>query len=94
MKKSVIITIVIVVILITSLSIVALKPVISCKNDVPEHYIEAIESQAKGIYSNNLPLVPIYVTVNSFETETVYYTIHIFHLAQWKCRTQNLMGII
>ena len=78
MKKRVIITMVIVAILITSILIVALNPVISCENDVPQHYIEAIESQAKGIYSNVLPLVPIYVAVNSFETESVYYTIYYF----------------
>ena len=78
MKKRVIVTIVIVSILVAGLSIMALHPVISCKMDIPEHYVEAIESQSKGLYSNVLPLVPIYVTVNRFETEKVYYTVHYF----------------
>ena len=78
MKKKAIIGIVIVAILIVGLSIFASNPIISCKVDVPENYLEAIESQSKGTYSNVLPLVPIYVTVNSLEAETVYYTIHYF----------------
>ena len=78
MKKKAIIGIVIVAILIVGLSIFASNPIISCKVDVPENYLEAIESQIKGTYSNVLPLVPIYVTVNSLEAETVYYTIHYF----------------
>ena len=78
MKKKVIIGIIVVAILIVGLSIFAYNPVISCKVDVPENYLEAIESQSKGTYSNSLPLVPIYVTVNSLEAETVYYTIHYF----------------
>lgn len=78
MKKKAIIGIIVVAILIVGLSIFASNPIISCKVDVPENYIEAIESQSKGTYSNVLPLVPIYVTVNRLEAETVYYTIHYF----------------
>ena len=78
MKKKAIIGIVIVAILIAGLSIFASNPIVSCKVDVPENYLEAIESQSRGKYSNILPLVPIYVTVDSLEAETVYYTIHYF----------------
>lgn len=78
MKKKAIIVIAFVAILIIGLYIFASNPIISCKVDVPENYLEAIESQSKGTYSNVLPLVPIYVTVNSLEAETVYYTIHYF----------------
>ena len=78
MKKRVITGAAIVVMLIVGLSIFASNPIISCKVDVPENYLEAIESQSKGTYSNVLPLVPIYVTVNRLEAETVYYTIHYF----------------
>jgi len=78
MKKKAIIGIIVVAILIVGLSIFASNPIISCKVDVPENYLEAIESQSKGTYSNVLPLVPIYVTVNRLEAETVYYTIHYF----------------
>ena len=78
MKKKAIIGIIVVAILIVGLSIFASNPIISCKVDVPENYLEAIEIQSKGTYSNVLPLVPIYVTVNRLEAETVYYTIHYF----------------
>ena len=78
MKKKVIIAVVIVAILIIMLSIVASHPIISYKTDMPENYIEAIESQSRGIYSNVLPLVPLYVSVDRLEAETVYYTIHYF----------------
>ena len=78
MKKKVITITIIVAILITGLCILASNPIISYKNDVPAEYVEAVESQAGGIYSKTLPLVPVFVTVNSFEKETVYYTIHYF----------------
>ena len=68
MKKKAIIVIAFVAILIIGLYILASNPIISCKFDVPENYLEAIESQSKGTYSN----------VNSLEAETVYYTIHYF----------------
>ena len=77
MKKT-IIGIVIVALLIVGLSIFASNPIVFCKVDVPENYLEAIESQSKGTYSNVLPLVPIYVTVDGLEAEIVYYTIHYF----------------
>ena len=78
MRKRVIIAIMIVVTLIAGLCILVSNPIISCKKDVPEYYYEVIEAQSKGIYSNVLPLVPVYVNVNSLEAETVYYTIHYF----------------
>ena len=77
-KKRVIITTVIVLLIFAGLCILASKPIISGGNDVPEDYVEKIKSQAQGLYSKVLPLVPIYVTIDSFEEEKVYYTIHYF----------------
>ena len=74
MKKKVIFSIAIVVMLITDFGVLVANPIISGENDVPENYLEAIESQAQGLYSKVLPLVPIYITIDSFEKEKVYYT--------------------
>lgn len=55
-------------------------PFVSCRIELPEHYIEAIESQSKGLYSNTLPLIPVYVSVDHFCDGRVYYTVHYFPL--------------
>lgn len=55
-------------------------PLVSCRVELPEHYIEAIESQSKGLYSNTLPLIPVYVSVDRFCDGRVYYTVHYFPL--------------
>ena len=54
------------------------KPIVSCKIDLPDGYIEAVESEAEGFYSKTLPLVPVYVSVEEFTGNKVYYTIHYF----------------
>ena len=53
-------------------------PVIVCKYDLPEEMMEAVESQAEGLYSKSLPLIPIYAEITQFENDTVYYTIYYF----------------
>ena len=60
------------------LGILSKNPIIICDNDLSEEYMEAIESQAEGLYSRKLPLVPVCVNVTSFTDETVYYTIYYF----------------
>ena len=78
MKKSVIIATIIVAVLIVGLSILASNPIISCKTDIPENYLEAIGSQSQGVYSKVLPFVPVYVSVDSYSEEIVHYTIYYF----------------
>lgn len=78
MKKSVMIFIMIMIILITSLSLLSSNPIISCKTDVSEHDLDAMESQAKGVYSSALPLVPVYVSVDDVSEKTIFYTIYYF----------------
>ena len=78
MKKRLFITIAIVVMLIFVLCYLTSNPIISVPKDVPEHYVEAIKSQSKGVYSNVLPLVPVYVSVDNLSANRVYYTIHYF----------------
>ena len=80
MKKKVIIAVIFIGVLIAGLCILSSNPIISCKIDIPENYSEAIEEQVKGMYSQRLPLVPVYVTVDSFSGNEVHYTIHYFPL--------------
>lgn len=77
MKKYIVMA-VIAIVLVLGFCFLASNPVISCKLDVPESYLEAIESQAKGVYSSKLPLVPVYISVDSFLDEKVLYTIRYF----------------
>ena len=64
--------------LILGLGILSKNPIVICDDDLSEEYMEAIESQAEGLYSRKLPLVPVCVNVTSFDDETVYYTIYYF----------------
>ena len=77
MKRSVIAAI-IVAVLFLALSVSALHPVVICRIDIPENYMDAIAGQAKGMYSSKVPLVPIYVSVDACTEGRVYYTIHYF----------------
>ena len=77
MKK---VLLVIALALILGLGILSKNPIVICDNDLPEEYMEAIESQAEGLYSRKLPLVPVCVNVTSFDNETVYYMIYYFPL--------------
>ena len=77
MKK---VLLVIALALILGLGILSKNPIVICDDDLSEEYMEAIESQAEGLYSRRLPLVPVCVNVTSFDDETVYYTIYYFPL--------------
>ena len=77
MKK---VLLVIALALILGLGILSKNPIVICDDDLSEEYMEAIESQAEGLYSRKLPLVPVCVNVTSFDDETVYYTIYYFPL--------------
>lgn len=47
-------------------------------SELPEAYTEAIRSQSEDLYSKKLLLVPILVRVESFDGQTVCYTIYYF----------------
>lgn len=66
------------VLLAALLGLYAAGPVLSCGVELPEACLEAVESQARGLYSKTLPLVPVHVSVTGYEEETVFYTIHYF----------------
>ena len=78
MKKSVTILIITMIILTACLWVLSSNPIISCKATVSEHELDAIKSQAAGLYSNTLPLVPVCVCVDAVSEKTVFYTIYYF----------------
>ena len=69
---------IITIVLIILLRIFSANLIISCDFDIPDATYEAIESQSKGVYSNKLPLVAVYVNVNYYSKGIAYYTIHYF----------------
>ncbi len=77
-KKAKIIIIAVILLSIAALGFISSNPVIYCDADIPDSYLEAVESQVKGLYSDKIPLVPLYVTVDSFSEGTVLYTIYYF----------------
>lgn len=79
MKKR-IIPLVLILMLVAGACKLAAGPILSCKLDIPAHYIEAIESQSRGKYSDTLPLSAVYITVDDYTEGRVYYTIHYFPL--------------
>ena len=78
MKKKSTIIVSIVTIIILTLSYFSSNPIISYKTDVSDNYSNAIENQSRGVYSHQLPLVPVWVSVNGISENTVYYTIYYF----------------
>lgn len=77
MKKLITLLIVLAV-LFTGLFAVACNPIVSCDIDIPQETLEAVNSEAKGLYSNKLPLVPVYVKVSGYSEGIVYYTVNYF----------------
>ena len=65
-------------ILALALGVSAGHPFIVHGEDLPQDYYSAVQSQAKGLYSIRVPLVPIFVSIDDLERDTVFYTIHYF----------------
>ena len=78
MKKTVILLILTAALLGVLLSVLASHPILYGESELPKAYAEAIQDQAKGLYSKKLPLVPAFVKVECFAEETAYYTILYF----------------
>lgn len=78
MKKVVTAIALIISVLIIVLGILSSSPIVSCETEVPETALIAVKSQAKGLYSSKIPLVPVYVKVSDYSGCTVFYTIHYF----------------
>ena len=65
-------------ILALALGVSARHPFIVHSDNLPQDYYSAVQSQAKGLYSSRVPLVPIFVSIDDLECDTVFYTIHYF----------------
>ena len=70
-----VIVLAIVCIVILSLSIISTHPILQNSTDAPEDMVDAAYAEAKGVYSNWLPLVPLYVTIEWYTEDKIYYTI-------------------
>ncbi len=77
-KKIIIIALLILSVFMITVIIISANPIISCEFDLPEGYIKAISEQARGIYSYNLPLFAVYVSVEDFSEGEVFYTVYYF----------------
>lgn len=53
-------------------------PVVTRHEYVAPPLAEAAVQQARGLYSNRLPLIPVCVSLDRMEGGTVYYTIRYF----------------
>lgn len=54
------------------------RPPLLGAEDLSAEMTEAIRGQAQGVYSSRLPLIPLWVTVQSRDAQRVEYTIHYF----------------
>ena len=80
MKKKIGIGVIITVVFIIVLVAFSKNPIVSCNIEIPENYMEAVKEQAEGVYSSRLPLIPVYVQIDRYEEEKLYYTIYYFPL--------------
>ncbi|MBR2037708.1 MAG: hypothetical protein IKJ16_07390 [Agathobacter sp.] len=80
MKKKIGMGIIITVVFIIVLFVFSKNPIVSCNIEIPESYMEAVKEQAEGVYSKRLPLIPVYVRIDSYAEEKLYYTIYYFPL--------------
>jgi len=80
MKRKIGIGVILTVFLMIVLFVFSRNPVVSSDIEIPEIYLEAVKEQAEGVYSKRLPLIPVYVRIDSFAEEKLYYTIYYFPL--------------
>ena len=80
MKKKIGIGVIFTVVLVIVLFAFSKNPIVSCDIEIPENYLEAVKEQVEGVYSKRLPLIPVYVRIDSYAEEKLYYTIYYFPL--------------
>lgn len=80
MKKKIGIGVIFTVVLAFVLFAISKNPIVSCDIEIPENYMEAVKEQAEGVYSKRLPLIPVYVRIDSYAQEKLYYAIYYFPL--------------
>ena len=76
--KKILIALSVLVAFIIMLGVISSNPIISNNAIAPEEFVEKVCAEAHGVYSTRLPLLPIYVTIDDYFGNMVYYTIHYF----------------
>lgn len=80
MKRKIGIGVILTVFLMIVFFVFSRNPVVSSDIEIPENYMEAVKEQTEGVYSKRLPLIPVYVRIDSFAEVKLYYTIYYFPL--------------
>ena len=80
MKRKIGIGVILTVFLMIVLFVFSRNPVVSSDIEIPESYLEAVKEQAEGVHSKRLPLISLYVRIDSFAEVKLYYTIYYFPL--------------
>ena len=76
-KKALLVIVLLLAIFLT-LAVLSKHPVLVGGNVLTETQRDAVLDQAKGVYSSKLPLVPVYVRIDSAAEEELCYTIYYF----------------
>ena len=71
-------TVIAVFLLMSILGWLSSHPILSCNIEIPKDYLQAIEGEAKGLYSKQIPLVPVSIHVDNYIENRVYYIIYYF----------------
>lgn len=74
MKKMIVLILAVTVLL----GMFAHHPVILRDPELSDAYQDAVQDQARGVYSKRLPLVPMLVIVENLREQTVRYTVYYF----------------
>lgn len=61
-----------------SVLVLSLHPIVICDYELPDGYLDDIVSQAKGFYSERLPLVAAVISVYDYRDDAAFYTIYYF----------------
>ena len=78
MKRKIGIGVILTVFLMIVLFVFSRNPVVSSDIEIPVSYMEAVKEHAEGVYSNRLPLVPVYISIDEYSAGALYYTIYYF----------------
>ena len=74
MKKAIVSILAVLIILLGA--VLHFGPVMLNDDSLPAHFCAAVESQARGVYSGKLWLVPVAVKITDFNGDRVDYTIY------------------
>lgn len=77
-NKALIAVLSILALLIVCSGLISLRPFIVHRCAVPEEYLTEIRAESGGVYSENIPLFAVCVTVEDYADGKVFYTIRYF----------------